>query len=94
MQWNCSQTGAFAEQIDPATLAPIGAPIAAPGTLGNADATSLLGLDDRVALTGRPGLPGVYMAYKTPDENEVRLWRVGDPTAKSIKKRRFVREHY
>jgi hypothetical protein len=87
VQWNCSQSGVFAVQIDPATLAPIGAPIAAPGSLGDGSGATLLGLDDRVALTGRPGMPGVFLAYKSTDANDVRLWRVGDATAKVVKKR-------
>jgi hypothetical protein len=89
VQWNCAPTGVFVEQIDPATLAPVGPPVAAPGTLVNSnEGPSLLGLDDRLALTGRPGMPGVFLAYRTLDSGAVRLWRIGDPTAKTIAKRK------
>jgi hypothetical protein len=69
-------------QVDPLTGAPLGAAVDAPlpdGTPFTFD------LDQRAALTGRPGNAGVYLAYaRQTAPFQVLLWRVGDPTPQVV----------
>ena len=71
-QWNCGSTGLFAVQVDPVTGAFLGTPQLAPGS-----APTQIDLNDDVALSGRPGQPGVFLAYPAGDNADVALWQVG-----------------
>jgi hypothetical protein len=81
-QSSCAQAGIFAQRVDPATGALIGAPVAAP-----AAGTQTTALDERLALTGRAGQAGVFLAYPDGAGAGVRVWQVGAPSATLVKKR-------
>lgn len=92
VQWNCPDIGVYVQQLDPATGAPVGAPAQAPGSSwtrsdGSTRYTDLL-LSERLALVGRPGQAGVYLAYWTDDGANVRLWRVGEGSTVAIPRRK------
>jgi len=92
VQWDCPDIGVYVQQLDPATGTPVGAPVKAPGSSwtrpdGSARYPDLT-LSERLAFTGRPGQAGVFLAYPTDDGANVRLWRVGDPGAATIPKRK------
>jgi von Willebrand factor type D domain/Peptidase of plants and bacteria len=95
VQWDCPQQGVFAQQIDAATGAPVGAALQAPGSApsaGEASPTAATATAERLALTGRPGAAGVYLAYVTDRGARVRLWRVGDASATAISGRKGARD--
>ena len=81
-QSSCAQAGIFAQRVDPATGGLIGTPVAAPGAGGQTTA-----LDERLALTGRPGQTGVFLAYPDGAGAGVRVWQVGASSATLVKKR-------
>jgi hypothetical protein len=74
--------GVWVQQVDQATGAPAGAPIKMPGSSvqyqGKTESQTILG---RTPITGRPGKPGVFMAYSVgyPNATKVLVWKVGDP---------------
>jgi hypothetical protein len=83
VQWDCPQVGVFVAQFDPATGA-FGPPVQAPGSSWtvNGDARYPdVSLDEDLAFTGRPGQPGVFLAYFAGPKGNVMLWRVGAPGA-------------
>ncbi len=86
LQWDCPQTGVFAARYDPATGA-FSPPVQAPGsTWGSGDYPSL-SLDDPLALAGRPGRDGVWLAYESGARGDVALWRIGAPRATTLRRR-------
>jgi hypothetical protein len=82
VQWNCAQEGIFVAQVDPATGAFSGAPVQAPGSNWNEEGRRppSFGVNKSRAFTGRPGQPGVFLAYEAAP-TRVALWRVGAPSA-------------
>ena len=73
--------GVWAQQVDDATGAPVGSPAQMPGSVtqysGSGESISILG---RTPITGRPGRPGVWLAYPQgyPSANKLVIWKVGD----------------
>ena len=73
--------GVWAQQVDQTTGAPIGSAVQMPKSVtnyqGTNESTAILG---RTPITGRPGRPGVWMAYPVgyPSAKELVLWKVGD----------------
>jgi hypothetical protein len=74
--------GVWVQEVDAATGAPVGSPIQMPGSLvdyqGSPQSSAILG---RTPITGRPGRPGVWMAYPVgyPSATKLLVWKVGDP---------------
>lgn len=98
LQWDCPQTGVFVGQVDPATGGFIGTPAQAPGSSWagtSGPSYPSLSLSESLALTGRPGQPGVFLAYESGTRGDVALWRVGAPTATTLQRKaepaRYVR---
>jgi hypothetical protein len=95
VQWDCPVVGYWVGRVDPAQIGtPNGiqaatrlkAPDSAwPGVLGGEE-TALLNGTERVALAGRPGQPGIFLAYpvKAGDQWRLLLWRVGAPGALEV----------
>lgn len=77
--------GIWAQQVDEGTGAPAGAPARMAGTAGLSVGYAILG---HAPITGRPGRPGVWMAYPVPNAagggTKLFVWKVGDPTATTI----------
>jgi von Willebrand factor type D domain len=95
-QWNCPQEGVFVVQVDTATGGFVGQPAQAPGSVwtGTSGTESPnINLDERLAMTGRPGQPGVYLAYETGPKGNVALWRVGAPTATTFARKSDPARH-
>ena len=78
---NLDGPGVWAQQVDQATGAPVGSPLQMPGSVttfnGSAESIPILG---RTPITGRPGRPGVWMAYPVgyPSANKLVVWKVGE----------------
>jgi hypothetical protein len=72
--------GAWVQQVDGGTGAPVGSPIKVPGSsLEQNGQTSSYGTLGRWPITGRPGRAGVFVA--APVANDVIFWRVGQPNS-------------
>jgi hypothetical protein len=70
---------------NPATGAPTGAVVTAPGTGGGPASLVDPGGVNGLSLSGRIGHPGVFAAYvDTADRSELLLWKVGDPTPRVV----------
>src|SRR4051794_38317250 len=75
------QLGGYAQQVDQSSGAPVGSALLMPGSVtnfqGSPESTEILG---RTPITGRPGRPGVWMAYPVgyPSAKKLLLWKVGD----------------
>src|SRR4051794_7914578 len=73
--------GVWAQEVDQSTGAPVGSAIQMPGSVtdyqGSPESSTVLG---RTPITGRPGRPGVWMAYPVgyPTMGKLLLWKVGD----------------
>jgi von Willebrand factor type D domain len=96
-QWDCPQVGVFVAQVDPATGTFVGTPVQAPGSSWTSSGGQPAGPDpdlgERLAMTGRPGQPGVFLAYPTGLAGNVALWRVGAPAATTLQRRKTVARH-
>jgi hypothetical protein len=74
------KNGAYAQQVDQGSGAPVGSPAKMPGSSvvyqGGTESTTVLG---RTPITGRVGRPGVWMAYTSgyPFSERVLVWKVG-----------------
>jgi len=79
--------GVWAQPVDAATGAPAGAPAPMPGSATNGESVQMV---SRTPVTGRPGQPGVYVAYPGghPAQNRVLLWQVGSPAARVLARAR------
>jgi hypothetical protein len=81
------KNGAYAQQVDQATGAPVGSPTKMPGSSvdyqGGTESTTLLG---RTPITGRIGRPGVWMVYTSgyPFSEKVLVWKVGDGASTTL----------
>ena len=77
--------GVYAEQIDPASGGPAAAAILMPGSVTGGNGSPQLA---RTPITGRPGRPGVYVAYPGgyPTQTKVLLWKVGSPGSATLAK--------
>ena len=79
--------GVYAQQVDQTTGAPVGSPAQMPGSVvqyqGQPESPNILG---RTPITGRPGRPGVWMAYPVgyPSANKLLVWKVGDAGATTL----------
>jgi hypothetical protein len=74
--------GVFVQRVDPATGAPVGAPVRMPGSVTNFNGTpSSSQMLARTPITARPGRAGVFVAYPGgyPVTRKVLVWRVGGP---------------
>ena len=86
-QNNLRVPGVRAQQVDQATGAPVGSPVLMPGSVtsfqGNDESIGILG---RTPITGRPGKPGVWMAYTSgyPSATKVLVWKVGDASSTTL----------
>jgi von Willebrand factor type D domain len=92
VQWDCPQIGVFVQQVDPATGALAGPALKAPGSswrIAGRDGYAEPGLDENLAFTGRPGQPGVFLAFAADNDARVRLWRVGAPATTAVAKQRI-----
>ena len=70
---------------DPATGAPAGAVIAAPGSGGAPATITDPGGDNALPVSGRVGHAGVYAAYvDSADQSQLLLWRLGDATPRIV----------
>lgn len=74
----------YARTVDPATGAPTGTTRRMPGTQDSVTP------DQRIALTGVPGQPGVFAAYTGGgvSSSKILVWKVGAPTSATIANRR------
>ncbi len=91
VQWNCAQIGVFAQQVDPATGTLVGQPLKAPGStwrIDGRDGYADLSLAENLAFTGRPGAPGVFLAFSSDNDARVRVWQVGAATTTAIAARK------
>lgn len=84
VQWDCPETGLFARRLDPATGAPVGPELKAPGSTWGDGRRVDPPLGQELGFTGRPGADGVFLAYVTDDGTNVRVWRVGDAEPATI----------
>jgi hypothetical protein len=81
------KNGAYAQQVDQATGAPVGSPAKMPGSSvdyqGSTESITVLG---RTPITGRPGRAGVWMAYTSgyPSADKVLVWKVGDGASTTL----------
>jgi hypothetical protein len=72
--------GVWTQPVDQSTGAPAGSPAKMPGSSvefqGGTESSTILG---RTPITGRPGRPGVWMAYATgyPTADKIVVWKVG-----------------
>ncbi len=91
LQWDCPVEGVFAQEVDQATGQLIGSPLKAPGSTwesSGAQRTVDINLNESLAFNGRPGQPGVQLAYAVDDNTRTLLWRVGEETAQAVPQRR------
>ena len=87
----CAQPGIFVQQVDPATGGVLGAPLKVPGstwTIGGENGAANPSLSDDLAFTGRPGLPGLFLAFAADANASVRLWRLGAGSSTVISRRK------
>jgi hypothetical protein len=72
--------GVFVQAVDPASGAPVATPQVMPGTVTNFNGTPASSQQlARTPITGRPGQPGVFVAYPGgyPTTTKVLVWQVG-----------------
>jgi hypothetical protein len=85
--------GVWAQSVDGATGAPVGAPMRMPGSVtpfsGAEQSSQMI---SRTPIAGRPGRPGVFVAYPGgyPGQDRVLLWRVGDSRSRTLTRARNV----
>ena len=92
----CPQPGIYVQQVDPATGGVVGTPLKVPGstwTIGGQQGAADADLVNDLAFTGRPGQPGIFLAFAADGDARVRLWRVGAATSTAFPRRKESVRH-